>query len=1170
MRKNKIKFKGRMIVFILLFSLFVFLSPLQNDTTVIQAASSTFNEDFTSTTYMDVSNTNVSGWGTGNIENSKKKPTLVGSISSFLIGNTLDVFVDGNYAYVTNQGEGLKIVNITDPTNPAIIGSYDTPNIAQSVYVAGDCAFIADYQGEFPDYENFLLVNVTDPTNPTDLGNCSTILALGDAARDVIVAGNIAFIANDQGGLSVVNVTDTSNPIRIGVRDTPGTSSNLVVAGDYVYLADGENGLVVINIANPLNPTIVATYNADISFVVNVAVEGNYAYAIDLNNGVIVLDITDITTPTFVGLWSKSGVSAASVCGDYLYVTDINDGLSVVNIADPTTPVFINTLSLPGNPSAIGIEGDYAYFTCQSGGFQITQIKDFGISLAGSYYHPAGCFDVSVSGDYAYVADSGSLKIIDISAPSAPTLVGSYSTFPFFAWAVFVSGAYAYVGDGSGGIGLIIIDISTPSAPTLVGSYDTPGLVYGIFVSGDYAYVADGSSGLLVLDISAPSAPTPVGSYDTPGFAWDVFVSGAYAYVGDESDLIIIDISAPSTPTLAGSYDTPGRADGVFVSEDYAYVADVSSGLLVLDISAPSAPTLVGSYDTPGSARSVFVSGDYACVADGGSGLIIIDISAPSTPTLAGSYDTPELARNVFVSGDYSYVADTYTLQIIELKKHRASQFVSPCVAQSTIVFTANSATIVSATLVENSNTPAPTSISYSLSADNGINWELVTPGTKNDFVNTGNQLKWKAILTTSDVLVTPMLYSLSITYNTILIVPALNTPTEGYLSVDYTPTFTWSGINGETDYLFQLATSTSFTSPLYNTTLPSSSSSYTISSPLAIDTYYWRVAGIDTEGDLGKFSDYRTLYIIQDTNSPIIDHPSDIFYEFGSTGNTITWSPTDSNPYWYNITLNGILTSHDDPWVGGNIVMDIDGLSLGIHTAICYVYDLEGFMISDTVEIEVTSTAPPTIDDVANFEYEEGDTGNSITWHPSDTNPDYYSITRDGVVIDDYPWLGGDINIDIDGLAYGAYTFVCTVNDTEGQEASDTVIVTVTDSVDPVLNSPADIIYSEGDTGNNIIWIATDTNPATYIVYKDGTLYEPDTWTSSSSIIISVDGLASDQYNFTIVVFDQAGNSVKDTVIVGVTVAVPEFNQSILFVISSFAMIYTVFCVQQRNKKRR
>ena len=203
-----------------------------------------------------------------------------------------------------------------------------------------------------------------------------------------------------------------------------------------------------------------------------------------------------------------------------------------------------------------------------------------------------------------------------------------------------IVGNYAYVADGYSG--LQIINISNPTAPTLVGNYDTSYAV-GVQIVGNYAYVADYTSGLQIINISNPTAPTLVGNYDTSGWAWGVQIVGNYAYVADYwSGLQIINISNPTAPTLVGNYDTSGWAWGVQIVGNYAYVADYTSGLQIINISNPAAPTLVGNYDTSGYAYGVQIVGNYAYVADDYSGLQIIDVSeftnqAPTNLTLSNS-----------------------------------------------------------------------------------------------------------------------------------------------------------------------------------------------------------------------------------------------------------------------------------------------------------------------------------------------------------------------------------------------------------------------------------------------------------------------------------------------------------------------------------------------------
>ncbi|MFX0206349.1 MAG: DUF2341 domain-containing protein, partial [Candidatus Hodarchaeota archaeon] len=79
----------------------------------------------------------------------------------------------------------------------------------------------------------------------------------------------------------------------------------------------------------------------------------------------------------------------------------------------------------------------------------------------------------------------------------------------------------------------------------------------------------------------------------------------------------------------------------------------------------------------------------------------------------------------------------------------------------------------------------------------------------------------------------------------------------------------------------------------------------------------------------------------LQENLLPTIDSPSDVFYEVGATGNTISWTPTDDDPSSYNITRDGSLV-RDRAWnmSGETITIGVDGLSAGTYVYRCTVYD--------------------------------------------------------------------------------------------------------------------------------------------------------------------------------------------------------------------------------------
>jgi len=73
-------------------------------------------------------------------------------------------------AYVADGAAGLRLIDVTNPTAPVEVGHLDPPSDTATVdvvYVVDDSAYVGSNAGEQPDYEYWLqLVDVSDPTNP--------------------------------------------------------------------------------------------------------------------------------------------------------------------------------------------------------------------------------------------------------------------------------------------------------------------------------------------------------------------------------------------------------------------------------------------------------------------------------------------------------------------------------------------------------------------------------------------------------------------------------------------------------------------------------------------------------------------------------------------------------------------------------------------------------------------------------------------------------------------------------------------------------------------------------------------------------------------------------------------------------------------------------------------
>ncbi len=284
-----------------------------------------------------------------------------------------------------------------------------------------------------------------------------------------------------------------------------------------------------------------------------------------------------------------------------------------------------------------------------------------------------------------------------------------------------------------------------------------------------------------------------------------------------------------------------------------------------------------------------------------------------------------------------------------------------------------------------------------------------------------------------------------------------------------------------------------------------------------------------DTAGNI--VSDY-VLVTVTDY-APSIEHHADVTIWLYSEVDLL-WSTYDSNPSKYVIYRNSTEVA-SGVWFGSEVSIQIDTQYPGVYNYTLFVNDTSGQSTIDTCYVNIWNASdyhnsPPDI------EYIIGTAGNHIFWNVTGITPFWYEVYRNSDLIIEYGWEGHGANISIDELDIGEYNY--TIVWYSGFQPDsilflDTVIVTVID-VAPEINSPEDLIYTFGESGNNITWQTTDTNPARYELYRNGSLIKSGDW-NSSLLSFDVDGLDVGVYNFTLVIFDTSEYSAWDTIMVSV-----------------------------------
>ncbi len=259
-------------------------------------------------------------------------------------GEGVHVAVDGSYAYLANGEAGLQVLDVSNPSDPTLVGGQDTAGLALDIFLDGDHAYVVD--GE----NGLVIMDISNPTLPQQVGHYDT----NDIARRIVVRDGLAYVGDRFEDLQIIDVSNPMSPTFVGNwTSEDGHVNSVALSGDYAYLSVGSAGLRIIDISNPASPVEVGDYPTNGFAMLGVNVIGHHALLGDNLNGVVIVDISDPSDPQLAFHYDTPDASSViEVAGNYAYVCDRYNGLvigEVVGLAGGTPRAVIEEM-LP-NPS---------------------------------------------------------------------------------------------------------------------------------------------------------------------------------------------------------------------------------------------------------------------------------------------------------------------------------------------------------------------------------------------------------------------------------------------------------------------------------------------------------------------------------------------------------------------------------------------------------------------------------------------------------------------------------------------------------------------------------------------------------------------------------------------------------------------------------------------------
>ncbi|MFW9854390.1 MAG: LVIVD repeat-containing protein [Candidatus Thorarchaeota archaeon] len=239
--------------------------------------------------------------------------------------------VEDNIIYVGDGAAGLTVINSTDPSNPIII-SDSTEGYAWDIEIQQNIVYVSS--GLFGNTAGLLILNATDPANLLLISSYST---KGDITS-VEVKGDLAFLADYDNGLIVLDISNVSNPILKGEFSGPENDgiSYVEVVDDLVYSTSWGSGLRIWNVSESTEISKVADYSQGETYF-SIRVFDDYAFLGGMNDGLIVLNVSNPLNPLEIGRYYEGGrINSAYVVNDLVYVADQDNGLIILNMKSST------------------------------------------------------------------------------------------------------------------------------------------------------------------------------------------------------------------------------------------------------------------------------------------------------------------------------------------------------------------------------------------------------------------------------------------------------------------------------------------------------------------------------------------------------------------------------------------------------------------------------------------------------------------------------------------------------------------------------------------------------------------------------------------------------------------------------------------------------------------
>jgi hypothetical protein len=437
----------------------------------------------------------------------------------FFLGSLMaSVTVSGDTVFGVDAAGQLLAFDVADMANPTVLSILEVSvdklwdEMEVSMVVAGDALWVAANRDGLRRFDLRDLTGMREESG----------YQRGAIAQGVVTHNNLVYLVSGGVGLEVLEVDGRDEVVPLTSVPAVVNATDVVVSGTVAYIADDQRGIMVWDVTDPLNLTQWGSTLQGSQNLTALTIEAGKLYALSTNlsedvfapnRSVDVFDISQPLTPTYQ-LTLPFEVDSFVVYDGMAYVID-DDQLSIWNIANLESPELLGAYRGSANLGGVAVTENKVYVSVDWNVLLVLDVSDLAHirpvysidEVQGLPPWIFGVYGLKVVGDRLYfICDWSGLCIFDISNPSRPVFLG---TIPGIILDFEVVGSDVYaLREGSHVTCEVMFEAYDASNPThlrqisdlpeeFVFSFDCNG---GLAVANGVVYAAIDSGGLLIFE----------------------------------------------------------------------------------------------------------------------------------------------------------------------------------------------------------------------------------------------------------------------------------------------------------------------------------------------------------------------------------------------------------------------------------------------------------------------------------------------------------------------------------------------------------------------------------------------------------------------------------------------------------------------------------------------